>query len=126
MRDRSGNPAVFGQSSSSSGSGRRRTLVAVAALTLIVGGCSSKSPEEVANDTLFLASVKDTLGIQDLKGQDDFLVQLGHDYCKYLESGGLVEAQATMSRILPDEPHVREAIMVSAGNTLCEDIDPRR
>ncbi len=106
--------------------GPRRALWVVAALTLIVGGCSSKSPEDVANDALFLASVKDTLGIQDLKGQDDFLVQLGHDYCEYLESGGSVEAQTTLSRILPDQPHVREAIMVSAGNTLCEDVDPRR
>lgn len=97
-----------------------------AALTLTVSGCSSKSPEEMANETLFLTSVRDMLRTQDLKGQDEFLVQLGYDYCNYLESEGSLEAQATMTRILPDQPNVREAVMVSAGNTLCDDIDPRR
>ena len=62
----------------------------------------------------------------DLKGNEELLIQLGHDYCDYLSSEGAISAQERIGNILDDQPLAREAVMVSAGNELCPELDPAR
>lgn len=110
------------------GSSRRGAVAAICGVLFgVTTACASgPSPQENPDNQSYLYSVRSMLGTSDLKGNEELLIQLGHDYCDYLSSEGAISAQERIGNILDDQPLTREAVMVSAGNELCPEVDPAR